>query len=75
MKTLMEVMEVANDDLPIIYCDMDEVLCAFMKGAKEAIGADFVSSDKEKRWSIISNTKNFTNSKVSTSKNSENSTH
>ena len=52
-------MKVAKDDLPIIYCDMDEVLCAFMKGAKDAIGADFVSSDKQKRWSIISNTKNF----------------
>ena len=55
----MEVMKVAKDDLPIIYCDMDEVLCAFMKGAKDAIGTDFVSSDKQKRWSIISNTKNF----------------
>ena len=59
MKSLMEVMKVAKGDLPIIYCDMDEVLCAFMKGAKDAIGADFVSSDKQKRWSIISNTKNF----------------
>ena len=59
MKSLMEVMKVAKDDLPIIYCDMDEVLCAFMEGAKDAIGADFVSSDKQKRWSIISNTKNF----------------
>ena len=59
MKTLMEVMKVAKGDLPIIYCDMDEVLCAFMKGAEKAIGSDFVSSDKEKRWSIISNTKNF----------------
>ena len=34
MKTLMEVMKVAKGDLPIIYCDMDEVLCAFMKGAR-----------------------------------------
>jgi len=59
MKTLIEVMKVAKGDLPIIYCDMDEVLCAFMKGAERAIGSDFVSSDKEKRWSIISNTKNF----------------
>ena len=59
MKTLMEVMKVAKDDLPIIYCDMDEVLCAFMKGAEKAIGSDFASTDKERRWSVKRNTKNF----------------
>ena len=59
MKSLMEVMKVAKGDLPIIYCDMDEVLCAFMKGAEKAIGSDFASTDKERRWSVISNTKNF----------------
>ena len=57
MKTLLEVMKVAKDDLPTIYCDMDEVLCAFLKGAEKVIGRDFSSMDKDERWKIISNTK------------------
>ena len=59
MKNLMEVMKVSKDDLPAIYCDMDEVLCAFLKGAKKAIGGDFPSEDKDKRWKLISQTKDF----------------
>ena len=55
----MEVMKVSKDDLPAIYCDMDEVLCAFLKGAKKAIGGDFPSEDKDKRWKLISQTKYF----------------
>ena len=52
-------MKVSKDDLPDIYCDMDEVLCAFLKGAKKAIGGDFPSEDKDKRWKLISQTKDF----------------
>ena len=59
MKTLMEVMKVAKDDFPTIYCDMDEVLCAFLKGAEKVIGRDFPSMDKDERWKKISNTKNL----------------
>ena len=59
MKTLTEVMKASKDDLPAIYCDMDEVLCAFLKGAKKAIGGDFPSEDKDKRWKLISQTKDF----------------
>ena len=55
----MEEMKVSKDDLPAIYCDMDEVLCAFLKGAKKAIGGDFPSEDKDKRWKLISQTKDF----------------
>ena len=55
----MEVMKVSKDDLPAIYCDMDEVLCAFLKGAKKAIGGDFPSMDKNKRWKLIGQTKDF----------------
>ena len=55
----MEVMNVSKDDLPAIYCDMDEVLRAFLKGAKKAIGGDFPSEDKDKRWKLISQTKDF----------------
>ena len=59
MKNLMEVMKVSKDDLPAIYCDMDEVLCAFLKGANKAIGGDFPSMDKNKRWKLIGQTKDF----------------
>ena len=50
MKTLTEVMKVSKDDLPTIYCDLDQVLVAFLKGAEKVIGGDFASMDKEKRW-------------------------
>ena len=55
----MELMEASNDDLPEIYCDMDQVLCDFMKGAEDAIGDDFASVDKDVRWNKINNTKGF----------------
>lgn len=58
MKRLVELMEVRSD-LPEIYCDMDEVLCAFLRGAEKAVGGDFTKSDKEERWKLINQTKNF----------------
>jgi len=48
-----------DEDLPKIYCDMDEVLCNFMKGASKASGAPFAAVEKEKRWEDIRNTKDF----------------
>ena len=51
--------KVATEDLPSIYCDMDEVLCNFMKGANHVVGGSFVQADKADRWNKISNTKNF----------------
>ena len=44
-----EVTEVV-EDLPIIYCDMDMVLCDFLKGAKEVLGVDFPKADKRTKW-------------------------
>ena len=41
------MMEASNDDLPDIYCDLDQVLVNFMKGAEDAIGGDFASIDKD----------------------------
>ena len=58
MKRLVELMEVRSN-LPEIYCDMDEVLCAFLKGAEKAVGGDFTQTDKEERWKLINQTKNF----------------
>ena len=59
MKTLTDLIEkVSTEDLPSVYCDMDMVLCNFMKAADKVTG-HFVTADKEQRWKDISNTKNF----------------
>jgi len=59
MKNLLELMEASKDDLPEIYCDMDQVLCNFIGGAEEAIGMSFPQADKDDRWNVIANTKDF----------------
>ena len=59
MKNLLEMMEASKDDLPEIYCDMDQVLCNFIDGAEEVIGKPFIQADKNDRWNKISNTKDF----------------
>jgi 5'(3')-deoxyribonucleotidase len=59
MKKLIELIEVANEDLPEIYCDLDEVLVDFMAGANAAIGGDFAKTDKDERWRKINQTKGF----------------
>ena len=58
MKTLVELIE-APSGLPEIYCDLDQVLVAFLKGAEKAIGGDFTTMDKDERWSKINQTKGF----------------
>ena len=58
MRTLSELMT-AKEDLPIIYCDMDQVLCNFMAGADKVAGGSFVTADKSERWQKISDTKDF----------------
>ena len=66
MKRLVELMEAPSDltavgsgDSPVIYCDLDQVLVAFLVGAKKAIGGDFADTDKEERWRKINQTKGF----------------
>ena len=59
MKTLYELRQISEEELPTIFCDMDEVLVALMKGAERGLGEPFQTADKEKRWNIISNTKGF----------------
>jgi len=61
MKNLLELTEVTKSDLPSIYCDMDQVLCNFMKSADEVVGGDGFArmKDKDKRWSLINKVKNF----------------
>ena len=47
------------EDLPTIYCDLDMVLCDFLKGAEEVLGTSFIKADKTKRWPTISAKKDF----------------
>ena len=54
MKKLYDVINEVTDkeveDLPTIYCDMDMVLCDFLKGAEEVLGTDFPKADKRTKW-------------------------
>ena len=61
MKRIVQLLEASKDDLPEIYCDLDQVLVNFMKGADKAVGGDgFVANrNKDEKWSKINNTKNF----------------
>ena len=59
MKQLTDLIEVSKGDLPSVYCDMDMVLCNFMKKADEVTGGRFVTADKVERWKQISSTKDF----------------
>ena len=59
MKDIDQLTEASTEDLPEIYCDMDGVLCDFMKGADEAVGGDFVTSNKETRWKAVTQVKGF----------------
>ena len=59
MKNLLEIREASKGDLPDIYCDLDQVLVNFMKGAEDAIGGEFASTDKDVRWNKINQTKGF----------------
>ena len=53
MKSLLDMMEASGDDLPDIYCDMDQVLCNFLGGAEKAIGMPFPQADKDGHILIV----------------------
>ena len=55
----MELIEASTEDLPEIYCDLDEVLVDFRRGADAAVGGDFVKMDKDDRWNKVNQTKGF----------------
>ena len=57
LKTMMKVEGV--DGLPDIYCDLDQVLVNLMKGADEVVGGYFITYDKDERWKMINQTKDF----------------
>ena len=59
MKELIDLIEASNEDLPEIYCDLDEVLVDSMRGANASVGGDFVKMDKDERWNKVNQTKGF----------------
>ena len=59
MKDIIQLIEVSSEDLPEIYCDLDQVLVNFMKGADAAVGDSFVTHDKEARWNAVNQVKGF----------------
>ena len=59
MKDIIQLIEVSSEDLPRIYCDLDQVLVNFRKGADAAVGGNFVTVDKETRWAAVNQTKGF----------------
>ena len=59
MKELIELIEASTEDLPEIYCDLDEVLVDFMRGANAAVGGDFVKMDADERWNKVNQVKGF----------------
>jgi hypothetical protein len=59
MKNIKELLEASKEDLPSVYCDMDQVLCDFLKGAEKVIGMPFPLADKVGRWKTITDTKDY----------------
>jgi len=59
MKDIRELLKVNEESLPRIYCDMDQVLVAFLAGTKKITGQDFRKMDRDSRWKAVSNTPKF----------------
>ena len=59
MKELLELVEASKDDLPEIYCDLDEVLVDFLRGADAAVGGNFVKLPSDERWNKLNQIKGF----------------
>jgi len=60
MRYLTQLFEASKDeDLPEIYCDLDEVLVDFLRSADAAVGGSFAKTDKDERWNKVNQTKGF----------------
>ena len=59
MKNIEELYEASKEDLPELYCDMDQVLCNFLKAADKAVSGSFATYDKKTRWDYIVKEKGF----------------
>jgi len=49
----------SSQDLPILYCDMDQVLCDFITSANSILCNDFTKVDKVDRWKSINSVTDF----------------
>ena len=47
------------ENQPTLFCDMDMVLCDFIKGSEEVLGVPFDKADNRSRWSKITAKKDF----------------
>lgn len=59
MKLILEFTKPTEQDLPKIYCDMDQVLCNFVGGAEDLLGRPFIEVKKDERWDVIKAKKDF----------------
>ena len=53
MKNVRELLQVNEESLPRLYCDMDQVLVHFLTGEKQILGSDFQKNDRNTRWKKI----------------------
>jgi hypothetical protein len=51
--------KIIEQELPTIFCDMDQVLVDFLKGSEAVLGKPFNEIDKDKRWPKIGQKKDF----------------
>jgi len=59
MKNYKVFYREAKGDLPLIYCDMDGVLCDFVSSAERVTKVSWSSRRSERDWEPIKNTRNF----------------
>jgi|TARA_B100000287_G_scaffold338376_1_gene324388 hypothetical protein len=59
MKNIRELLKVNEEPLPRLYCDMDQVLVAFLDGTRKITGQDFQKMNRDTRWKTIGNVKGF----------------
>ena len=59
MRELIELVEASKDDLPEIYCDLDEVLVDFLRGADAAVGGNFIKMPSDEMLNKLNQTKGF----------------
>ena len=61
MKNFYDVYDskLSEAELPTLYCDMDQVLCNFLDGAEKVLGKSFIEFDKDRRWPLIHDKKDF----------------
>ena len=59
MKNYKGFYREAKGDLPLIYCDMDGVLCDFVTAAERVTKVSWNRTRSERDWKPIKNTRNF----------------